>query len=171
MRPVCTTCRQKTTLKYEISKISSEKEKDRVREFVKSFWGEEEQLAFDKRFKVADLPGYVAKLNNEVIGFASYSVEDDSVIIVALGVAPRCQGAGLGSGLIKGIEDEATRLGKVRLLVATSNDDLPALGFYQSLGFQIYEVRPNVIAEKHGKILNGLGGLPIRDELRMRKTL
>ena len=63
------------------------------------------------------------------------------------------------------MEAEAKRMGKQKLLVSTSNDDLPALAFYQSLGFQIYEVKPNVIAEKHGKIMRGIGGLPVRDEM------
>jgi ribosomal protein S18 acetylase RimI-like enzyme len=62
-------------------------------------------------------------------------------------------------------------LQRKKLLVSTSNDDLPALGFYQALGFQIIEVVPNVIAEKHGKILTGIGGLPVRDELRLQKIL
>jgi ribosomal protein S18 acetylase RimI-like enzyme len=57
------------------------------------------------------------------------------------------------------------------LLVSTSNDDLPALALYQSLGFQIYEAKPNVIGEKHHKIMKGIGGLPIRDELRLQKPL
>ena len=57
------------------------------------------------------------------------------------------------------------------MLVSTSNDDLPALAFYQSRGFHIYEVKPNVIAQKHGAVLRGIGGLPVRDELRLQKTL
>jgi len=68
-------------------------------------------------------------------------------------------------------EKEAENMQKKKLLVSTSNDDLPALAFYQSRGFQIYEVKPNVIAEKHGRILEGIGGLPARDELRLRKIL
>jgi hypothetical protein len=32
-------------------------------------------------------------------------------------------------------------------------------------------VKPGIIAEKHGRILKGIGGLPIRDELRLRKNL
>jgi ribosomal protein S18 acetylase RimI-like enzyme len=90
---------------------------------------------------------------------------------VALGVLPQYQGSGVGKSLIEKVEDEAKKLRKNRLLVSTSNDDLPALTFYQSLDFQIYEVKPNVIAEKHGRILKGIGGLPIRDELRLQKTL
>ena len=60
---------------------------------------------------------------------------------------------------------------KKRLFVSTSNDDLPALAFYQTNGFQIYEVKPNVIAMKHGKIISGIAGLPVRDELRLQKTV
>jgi len=65
---------------------------------------------------------------------------------------------------------ESRQLSKRRLLVSTSNDDLPALAFYQKLGFQIFEVKPNVIAGKHGQLLAGTGGIPIRDEIRLSKN-
>ena len=97
--------------------------------------------------------------------------DDDAIIIVALGILPQFQNAGMGRSLISKIETKAKKLRKKRLLVSTSNDDLPALGFYQALGFQIYEIRPDVIAEKHGGFIMGIGGLPVRDELRLRKTL
>jgi len=90
---------------------------------------------------------------------------------VALGVLPQYQGSGVGRSLIEKVEAEAKRTMKNTLLVSTSNDDLPALAFYQSLGFQIYEIKPNVIVEKHGGVLKGIGGLPVRDELRLRKIL
>jgi ribosomal protein S18 acetylase RimI-like enzyme len=73
--------------------------------------------------------------------------------------------------LIEKVEGEAKRLRKRKVLVSTSNDDLPALVFYQSLGFQIYEVKPDVVAQKHGAVLPGIGGLPVRDELRLQKAL
>jgi len=78
---------------------------------------------------------------------------------------------GVGRSLVEKVQVEAKKSRKNRLLVATSNDDLPALAFYQSLGFQIYEVKTGVIAEKHGKVLKGVGGLPIRDELRLQKPV
>jgi len=106
-----------------------------------------------------------------VIGFISFAETNDAMIIVALGILPKYQNAGVGRGLVAKIQKEAKRLKKKRLLVATSNDDLPALAFYQSIGFQVYEVKPDVIAEKHGVILKGVGGLPIRDELRLQKVL
>jgi ribosomal protein S18 acetylase RimI-like enzyme len=96
---------------------------------------------------------------------------NDAMLIVALSELPKYQGLGIGTSLIKRIEAEARKQKKKRLLVSTSNDDLPALAFYQSLGFQIFEVEPDIIAEKHGKVLKGIGGLPVRDEIRLRKKL
>lgn len=146
-------------------------ERNRIRELVQRFWGEEKQLTFDREFVVAALPAYSAKVGNDIIGFISFSERKDAILIVALGVLPKYQNAGVGKSLIGKVEVETRRLRKKKLLVSTSNDDLPALAFYQSLEFQIYEVKPNVIAEKHGMILKGIGGLPVRDELRLQKLL
>ena len=171
LRTVCSSCIKKPTLEYTIDKVTLNEEKERVREFVQRFWGEQEQLTFDREFVVAELPSYAAKLESGMIGFISLAEVGDAIVIVALGVLPSYQSSGVGKSLIEKVEVEAKRLIKKRLLVSTSNDDLPALAFYQSLGFQIYEVKPNVIAEKHGEILKGIGGLPIRDELRLQKSV
>jgi ribosomal protein S18 acetylase RimI-like enzyme len=168
---LCPTCTNKTSLTYSINKATLDKERKKIQEFVQHFWGELEQLTFGRKFTVAKLPAYLAKSRSNIIGFISFAEVDDTIIIVALGILPKYQNAGIGKSLIEKVEAEAKRLGKKKLLVSTSNDDLPALAFYQSLGFQIYEVKPNVIAEKHGMILKGIGGLPVRDELRLRKHL
>jgi len=168
---VCRFSEKKAKLAFTIQKVMVQREKSQVRELVRRFWGEQEQLAFGRRFAVAELPAYVARRDNSIIGFASFAEADDAVIVVALGVLPRYQGFGVGTRLIEKVQSEAKRLRKRRMLVSTSNDDLPALAFYQSLGFQIFEANPNVIAEKHGTILRGIGGLPVRDELRLQKTL
>jgi ribosomal protein S18 acetylase RimI-like enzyme len=171
-RTLCTSCIKKTSrLNYSINKATLDKEREKIQEFVKQFWGEKEQLTFDRKFIVADLPTYIAKARKNVIGFVSFAEMRDAIIIVTLGILPTYQNAGVGKGLIEKVEAEAKKFRKKKLLVSTSNDDLPALAFYQSLGFQIYEAKPNVIAEKHGAVLKGIGGLPIRDEIRLQKHL
>jgi ribosomal protein S18 acetylase RimI-like enzyme len=171
LRTTCPSCTGKQSLNYNITRVVSGKEKETIRMLVERFWGEPEQLTFDRKFIVAELPAYLAKSGNIIIGFASFAEANDAIIIVALGVLPQYQNARVGRSLIGRVETEAKELQKKKLLVSTSNDDLPALAFYQSLGFQIYEVKPNVIAQKHGKVLKGVGGLPVRDELRLRKLL
>jgi ribosomal protein S18 acetylase RimI-like enzyme len=171
LQTLCPSCKKKTTLNYSINKVTLDKERKKIREFVKQFWGEKEQLTFDRKFTVAQLSAYVAKSGNDIIGFISFTKLHDAIIIVALGILPKYQNAGIGKSLVKKVETEAKKLRKKKLLVSTSNDDLPALAFYQHLGFQIYEAKPNVVAEKHGAVLKGIGGLPIRDELRLQKLL
>jgi ribosomal protein S18 acetylase RimI-like enzyme len=168
---VCASHLKESELEFTVHKIVSRGDRSAVRKFVRRFWGEEEQLTFDRKFTVAELPAIVAKVQDAVIGFISFSLTSDVLLVVALGVLPRYQCCGIGSRLIKKVEDEARKLGKIKMLVSTSNDDMPALGFYQSLGFQIYQVKPNAIAEKHAKILRGIDGLPVRDELRLQKKL
>jgi ribosomal protein S18 acetylase RimI-like enzyme len=170
-RIVCPSCISKNKTKHIVQKVSSKKEKDEIRELVAQFWGEEEQLTFDRKFNVLKQPAYVAKVGAKFAGFVSLAENKDSLIVVALGIRPEHQGSGIGRSLIKKAESEARRLQKKKVLVSASNDNLPALGFYQSLGFQIFEVKPNVLAEKHGKILAGISGLPVRDELRLKKVL
>lgn len=170
LRTVCLPCCNKSEIDYKIEK-TSEKEKASIRGFAKRFWGEEEQLTFDKKFLVSELQGYVAKVEEKIAGFISFAAVDDAMIVVALAVLPEYQGCGIAKHLVDKVQKEAAISGKKELLVSTSNDDLPALGFYQSQGFQIYEVRPDVIAEKHGGLFKGIGNLPIRDELRMKKKL
>ena len=171
LRTACPGCVKKIKLEYTIDGATSEEKKKEIGGFVRRFWGEEEQLTFDRKFKVTELPAYVARFKESLVGFISTAEVDDAIIIVALGVLPQYQSSGVGKGLVKKVEDEAIRRKKKRLLVSTSNDDLPALAFYQSVGFQIYEAKPNAIAEKHGEILMGIGNLPIRDELRLQKRL
>jgi len=173
LQTLCPTCQTKTpqAANYTITKPTTNKETKTIRKLVQRFWGEQEQLTFNKTYTVAQLPAYIAKTQNNIIGFISSAETENAIIIVALGVLPEHQNSGIGKALLKKVEAQAKRHHKTKLLVSTSNDDLPALAFYQSLGFQIYEVRPNVIAEKHGKIIKGIGGLPVRDELRLQKTL
>ncbi|MCJ7424202.1 GNAT family N-acetyltransferase [Candidatus Bathyarchaeota archaeon] len=171
LRMICSTCTKKNTLRYVITGDITDEERKEIQELVKRFWGEPEQWTFDRKFKVATLPAYVAKTKDAIAGFVSFAETDDNIIIVALGVLPEYQNSGAGRALIKEVEGYAKRLGKRKLLVSTSNDDLPAVAFYQFLDFQIFEVKPNVIAKKHGEIVKGICGLPVRDELRMRKIL
>lgn len=171
LKTVCPFHGNKPEFAYTIGKVVDNEERSAIRGLVRQFWGEEEQLTFDSSFEVAELPSYTAKMDHSLVGFVSFAETSDFLTIVALGVLPSYQGGGIGAKLVGEVEKEARSQGKKEMLVSTSNDDLPALAFYQKLGFQIIEVKPNVLAEKHGTVLQGIGGLPIRDEIRLRKKL
>ena len=168
---VCSLCVIDSKMNAKIGKLRTDVERNAIRELVQQFWGEQEQITFDRKLTIAELPAFVAKVRDKVIGFVAFTETDNSIIVAALGMLPKYQGSGLGRKLVTKVEATAKKMGKMKLLVSTSNDDLPALAFYQTIGFQIIEVKPNVIAEKHGQVLKGIGGLPIKDELRLQKLL
>jgi len=168
--PVCHSCTPRIRVEFSIAE-KTEKDSRKIEELTRLFWEEPEQMTFDMKFKIHELPAYIAESNGKLIGFIAHKPLKKSMLIAALAVLPKYQGAGVGKALIRKVEEKARQLSKKKLLVSTSNDDLPALAFYQKLGFQIFEVKPNVIAEKHGKAIVGIGGIPIRDEIRLYKTL
>jgi ribosomal protein S18 acetylase RimI-like enzyme len=170
-RVTCAACIKKRRVDFVIEKARVEEDADWIRRHVAEFWGEERQLTFDRELDPAEYVAYFGRVGNGAVAFISLFEDKDDLIIVALGVYPEYQRSGIGTSLVEKAELEARRLGKKRILVSTSNDNLPALGFYQALGFQVFEVAPNVLARKHGEILVGIGGLPVRDELRLKKTL
>ena len=60
----------------------------------------------------------------------------------------------------------------VRVLVATTNDNLPSLYFYQRKGYRITEILPETMVGAKGKEPSiGFGGIPIRDEIHLTKAL
>ncbi|MFX0169966.1 MAG: GNAT family N-acetyltransferase [Candidatus Hodarchaeota archaeon] len=176
IRILCTACVELAIAlqepgKYTIGQASCA-DVEPLEELVVRFWGDPEQLMFDQRFRVSKQPAIVAKSDNKIVGFIFYTpFQEAAVLIVALGVLAPFQGRGIGRALLQQVEDYARNEAKQELLVVTSNDNLPALAFYQQQGFQLFEVAPDVIAQKLGSLQLGISNIPIRDELRFRKSL
>lgn len=168
---ICSNCIKKEKIDFSIREASCE-DKETIEKFVEFFWGESQQTVFGKTILVRNQPAFVAVVKGKIVGFVSFcEFDENDVLIIALGVLPQYQGGGIGKALISIVEEKAKKLSKKRILVSTSNDNLPALAFYQLMGYQIFEVAPNVIAEKHGAIYKGIGNIPIRDEIRLRKNI
>ena len=81
------------------------------------------------------------------------------------------QRSGVGGHLLVEAELLARRLNLTRLVVATTNDNLPALSFYQRHGYRLTELVPNSIIEHTHQQVAGFSGIPVRDEIRLEKTL
>jgi ribosomal protein S18 acetylase RimI-like enzyme len=133
------------------------------------FWDETTVDCFDRHYDVQASPAFLACDGGDVVGLASYAVEADwnALVLVVLNVLPGYQGRGAGRALLNAVRDEAVQHGLGRILVVTSNDDLPALALYQRAGFQIVEVLPGRIAQHHGGEFPGLAGIMVRDEIRL----
>jgi ribosomal protein S18 acetylase RimI-like enzyme len=152
---------------------ATEADADQIEALALHFWEETEVDCFDRQYDVTACPGFVACDGDRAVGLASYALEPtwDAAVLVLLNVLPRWQGRGVGRALVEAVGAEATRQGLGRVVVVTSNDDLPALAFYQRHGFRITGIVPGRIAEHHGGEVAGFAGLPVRDEIRLERAL
>lgn len=133
------------------------------------FWDETSVDCFDRCYDVLACPAFVARDGAEIVGLASYAPEAewDALVLVMLNVLPAYQGRGAAKALLDAIREEAKRQEFGRLLVSTSNDDLPALALYQRYGFRITCAIAGGIVRHHGGELPGFAGIPVRDEIRL----
>lgn len=142
-----------------------------IREMALMYWGETEVKCFDRHYDVLALPALLAFSDEQVAGVLSYALEEDRLNIVMLNVHPEYQGRRTARSLLAMAEAEARAHGLSRLVVATSNDDLPALYLYQRWGFVITEVKPGAILAHHGREEPGFAHIPVRDEIRLERRL
>lgn len=140
----------------------------------KHFWSDDGMDCFDRDYRAVKIPHLLACQGEQIVGLLGYAVERewDAINIVVLNVLPSHQGRGGARGLIAALEKEACRTGIGRLIVATSNDNVAALYFYQRLGFQITGIEVGAIEpDEDDEHLVGVGGIPVRDEIRLEKRL
>ena len=137
------------------------------------FWGETEVDCFDREYDVLDCPAFLACAREDIVGLASFAIEDtwNALVLVMLNVLPDYQGRGAGHSLLEAVYNVASQRGQTRVIVATSNDDLPALALYQRCGFCITGIIAGLVARHHGGEVPGFSGIPIRDEVRLEYRL
>ena len=149
-------------------------DRDRIAELALYFWDETEVECFGGEYDVCELPALVAckgDADGQIVGLASYAIEGDEAKLVMLNVLPGYQGSGAGRTLIAAVEGAARAHGATRIVVATSNDDLPALYLYQRHGFHLTGMEVGRLAKHHEGEEPGFAGIPVRDEIQLEKRL
>ncbi len=135
-------------------------------------FGRTRLITFGEELHLEALPTVVAELEGEIAGALSYMARNGTLHIVALATDPLWQRSGVGGHLVAEAEliARGNRFGRV--LVATTNDNLPSLYFYQRKGYRITGVMPGAMAGGGGDgPSTGFGGIPIRDEIHLAKQL
>jgi N-acetylglutamate synthase-like GNAT family acetyltransferase len=109
-----------------------------------------------------------------VLGALAYHIGGDVLEVVSVASAG-AGGEGAGSALLAAAADEARAAGLRRLWLITTNDNLPALRFYQRRGLRITAVAPGAVDEarrrKPAIPVTGNDGIELRDELTLQLRL
>ncbi len=144
-----------------------------IRSILEEHWGSVETVSRGQVYSVDQYPGFIARQADLAVGLITYRIESHQCEILTINSL--VVGRGIGSALIEAVRQEAVAGGCRRLWLITTNDNLPALRFYQKRGFKLASLHRDAI-EISRKLkpqipVFGIDGIPIRDELELEMLL
>jgi ribosomal protein S18 acetylase RimI-like enzyme len=168
---VCS-CRPQLELSPVLVREASAEEREQAQQLFKRDFGPTQLVAYGAVIDIEDMPTLVAEINGELGGALAWRHFDNAFHIVALATDPMWQRASVGGHLLAEAELLARRQQQPRVIVAITNDNLPALYFYQRRGYRIAAiVRDSAAAHARGHEMVGFAGIPILDEIQLVKEL
>jgi len=167
---VCT-CRPHLELPPVLVREATDTDRAAARALFHRDFGHAKIVAFGEVMDIDQMPALVAIMRDEPSGALAYRLLGDALHIVALATDPMWQRSGVGGHLLAEAELLARRLNLKRLVVATTNDNLPALYFYQRRGYRLTDLVPNSVIEHTQQEVAGFAGIAVRDEIRLEKKL
>jgi GNAT superfamily N-acetyltransferase len=151
----------------------SETDKTWIDRILTDRWGSTTIISRGVLHAADELPGFVAVEENVPVGLLTYRFEAGACEVVSLDSL--VEGRGIGSSLLKSVEQVAREKRCNRIWLITTNDNLHALRFYQRRGYVLVAVHRDAI--KRSRQLKpqipivGKDGVPLRDEIELEKRL
>lgn len=124
-------------------------------------------------YRPAALPGFIAAIDDERVGYAALRVLGDVAEIGVIdAIRPR---EGIGTVLVGAVEEAARSRGCARFRAVTTNENRVAQAFYESLGFELVDIRDDAVTRsrriKPAIPLEDGDGTPITDELVYERSI
>jgi N-acetylglutamate synthase-like GNAT family acetyltransferase len=151
--------------------LRSKENSDRTQigEILNLHWGSTKIVSRGIIHDAAELSGFIAHDNGQIVGLLTYNIAENNCEIVTLNSLR--ENIGIGGALISLVLQVAKENGNKRLWLITTNDNLSAIRFYQKRGFQIAAIHIDAIKKsrqlKPEIPLLGNFDIPIRDEIEM----
>ena len=136
-------------------------------------WGSETVVTRGKVHHVDKLSGFVALVDGVQKGLVTYRIDENECEVITLDSLH--EGKGIGTALLDTIRQHAGSIGCIRIWLVTTNDNTPALRFYQKRGYEIVAVHRDAIREsrfiKPEIPERGIDNIQIRDEIELELML
>jgi GNAT superfamily N-acetyltransferase len=165
-------CRPHLDLPPVLTREADARDRAAALELFQRDFGRTSIAGFGEVVPLAGTSIIVADMEGEISGALAWQRREDALQIVALATEAMWQRSGVGGHLVAEAELVARREGLHRILLATTNDNLPALYFYQRRGYRIAEVVPDgALQHPEASHTTGFAEIPARDELRLEKGI
>jgi ribosomal protein S18 acetylase RimI-like enzyme len=147
-----------------------------ARQFLERTAGATRMVSRGRLHQCDRLPGFYTEEAGRRMALLTYRIDGDEMEVVTLHVAADERGKGHGTMLLDAARRRAARLGCRRLWLVTTNDNVPALRFYERRSMRRVAVHRGAVdvarrALKPEIPLHGIDGVPIRDEIELEIAL
>ncbi|MEW6321735.1 MAG: GNAT family N-acetyltransferase [Acidobacteriota bacterium] len=165
-------CRPHLELPPVLVRNAEEKDRRLVQDLFQRDFGRTRLVQFGEEMNLDRADAIVAEMEGDMAGALAYRLMDGALHIIALATDPMWQRSGVGGYLVAEAELIARKRGLARVVVATTNDNLPSLYFYQRRGYRISDVLPGAVPTHFNQPPSiGFAGIPIRDEIHLEKDI
>jgi ribosomal protein S18 acetylase RimI-like enzyme len=165
-------CRPRLELPPPLVREAAAADRPRAYDIFTREFGERQLVADGKPVSVEDGELLVGETEDGISGALAFRRLDGVLHVIALATDPLWQRSGLGGYLLAEAELLARRhaLGHVRVTI--TNDNIPALYFYQRHGYRVSGVIAGAVASQpRNRDVTGFAGIPILDEIQLTKSL
>jgi ribosomal protein S18 acetylase RimI-like enzyme len=165
-------CRPHVELPPVAIREASSADREVALELFRRDFGPAQLVAYGEAVSLDQAAALVAETEGDISGALAWRPFDGALHILALATDSKWQRAGVGGHLVAEAERVASRQGFPRVIVTISNDNLPALYFYQRHAYRLSAIlRDSIAAHTMGQRVRGFAGIPILDELQLAKEI
>lgn len=152
---------------------AGEGDKAFIKQVMIKEWGDETVVVHRTVYKPHELPGFIAADGSSIKGLLTYNTDENGLEIVTLNAFDKSKG--IGTSLTNKVKVFAKNEYIKRIWLITTNDNEPAIGFYEKNGFSVCAVHKGAVncsrKIKPSIPLTGVNGIPIEDEIEMEMFL
>lgn len=148
-------------------------EKPCIRDLLARRWGDD-LMMFGRTWKIDEYDALVARdEKGEILGLATHAFQKSTIL--ALTIDNFSEVRGVGKALLNRVAEIGRQRGARVLRVLTTNDNTPALRYFQKRGFRIVALYPGAIMIYRTIARNlpeiGVDGIPVRDAIELEIDL
>lgn len=149
-----------------------------IAHFLDKHWGSTRIVTRGQVYLGHLLDGFLAEQENdeqqaEPVGLVTYRIDEAACEVVTINSL--VEGQGVGTALLEAVRVAAQEAGCRRVWLVVTNDNMPALRYYQKRGFHLAALYPNALEAarrlKPEIPLFGFDNIPLRDEIELELTL
>ena len=148
-------------------------DRKQVDAFIVQQWYTMQMAVHGERIDLGSADGFYTCDGDKITGLITFRVSGKEMEILSLDSLYEHRGT--GTSLLNAATEEARNRGLERIMLITTNDNLPAFRFYQKRGFDLVQIHRNMV-EQARKIkpeipLIGMDGIPLKHEIELERIL